>query len=127
MAFPEKSLLADGQEPSVIAAELKARFEGAKLCSDSQDGFWLDTFFKAAGIECSFTLLPVGSLVGRSTADEIYRMTLARRSLWALPDATSTMAATIRLEGEMSTTKRRYSQSLRSVRRCRKSMTSRAG
>ena len=95
--IPRESLVADGREPAQIAVKLNAVFLGARLCCDSpQDGFWLDTLFEAAGIECSFTVLPLESFVGRSTADEIYRMTPAKRSHRALPDATSLMAATLK-------------------------------
>ncbi|PHX39732.1 hypothetical protein AO263_34640 [Pseudomonas sp. NZIPFR-PS5] len=46
-----ENLLANGLEPSFIATELNARFDGARLCSDSpQDGFWLDTLYEAVGI-----------------------------------------------------------------------------
>jgi hypothetical protein len=53
-----ENLFAIGLEPSLIAAELNVRFEGARLCSDSpQDGFWLGTLYEAAGIEPSFEML----------------------------------------------------------------------
>jgi hypothetical protein len=91
-----KSLLVDGQELSVIAAELNARFEGAKLCSDSpQDGFWLDTLYEAAGTEPSFILLPFEIFVGRSLTDEIYRLIPPKRAHRALPDAMALMIATL--------------------------------
>lgn len=99
-----KALLADGLEPSVIAAELNARFEGAKLCSDSpHDGFWLDTLYEAAGIEPSFELLPLESFVGRSGASEIYRLLPNRHVHRALPDARALMAATLKHLGKVST------------------------
>lgn len=92
-----EALLADGLEPSVIAAELNARFEGAKLCSDSpQDGFWLDTLYEAARVDPSFVLLPLESYVGRSAASEIYRTILSNRAHRALSDAAALMAATLR-------------------------------
>jgi len=83
-----EALLADGLEPSVIAAQLNATFKGAKLCSDSpQDGFWLDTLYEAAGVEPSFVLLPLESFVGRAVASEILRTVPGRRAHRALPDA----------------------------------------
>ena len=91
-----EALLADGLEPSVIAAELNARFEGAQLCADSpQDGFWLDTLYEAAGIEPSFELLPMESFLGRSAANEIYRLVPSRHAHRALPDAHALMVATL--------------------------------
>lgn len=97
--IPRDILLTEGLEPSLIAAELNERFDGAKLCSDSpQDGFWLDTLYEAAGVEPSFALLPLESFVGRAAAGEIYRMmpaSRAHRAHRALPDATALMATTL--------------------------------
>lgn len=92
-----EALLAGGLEPGVIAAQLNATFIGAKLCSDSpQDGFWLETLYDAAGIEPSFELLPLESFVGRSTANEIYRLLPNRHALRALPDAQALRVATMK-------------------------------
>ncbi|MEO8488231.1 hypothetical protein [Pseudomonas sp.] len=89
-------LLIDGLEPSLIAAELNVRFDGAKLCSDSpQDVFWLDTLYEAAGVEPSFALLPLECFVGRVAAGEIYRMMPASRAHRALPDEAALMATTL--------------------------------
>lgn len=91
-----ETLLAYGLEPSFIAAELNATFNGAKLCSDSpQDGFWLDTLYEAAGIEPSFFLLPLEGFVGRPAADEIYRLISSKHAHRALPDATALMMTTL--------------------------------
>lgn len=90
-----ETLLAEGVETGVIAAQLNATFNGAKLCSDSpQDGFWLDTLYEAAGIEPSFKLFPLESFLGRSAVNEIYRLLPSRHAHRALPDAKSLMAAT---------------------------------
>ena len=90
-----ETLLADGIEPEAIAAELNARFAGAKICSDSpQDGFWFETLYEAAGIEPSFAVLPLESFVGRSGANEIYRLLSKRHAHRALPDALALMIAT---------------------------------
>ena len=91
-----EALLAGGLDPSIIAAELNARFEGAKLCSDSpQDGFWLDTLYEAAGTEPSFSLLPLESFLGRAVADEIYRLIPPKHAHRALPDAKALMMTTL--------------------------------
>lgn len=91
-----ETLLADGVEPGVIAAQLNETFNGAKICSDSpQDGFWLETLYEAAGVEPSFELLPLESFVGRPAADEIYRLLPSRHAHRALPDAKALMAATL--------------------------------
>lgn len=91
-----ESLLTEGIEPNIIAAELNTRFAGTRLCSDSpQDGFWLETLYEAAGIEPSFELLPLESFVGRSGASEIYRLLPNRHAHRALPDARALMAATL--------------------------------
>ena len=91
-----ETLLADGLQSGVIAAQLNATFNGAKLCSDSpQDGFWLETLYEAAGVEPSFELLPLESFVGRPAADEIYRLLPSRHAHRALPDAKTLMAATL--------------------------------
>lgn len=85
-----------GLEPTSIAAELNARFEGARLCSDCpQDGFWFDTLYEAAGVEPSFVVLPLESFVGRAIADEIYKLTPASRAHRALPDLITLMSATL--------------------------------
>jgi hypothetical protein len=95
-----ENLFAIGLEPSLIAAELNVRFEGARLCSDSpQDGFWLDTLYEAAGVEATFELLPLESFVGRSGADEIYRLLPHRHTHRALPDAQALMMATLEYLG----------------------------
>jgi hypothetical protein len=90
-----ETLLADGQDPYSIAADLNAKFEGVTLCSDSpQDDFWFEGLFEAAGVNPSFALAPVESFFGRSGADEIYRLIPTRRSHRALPDANALMTAT---------------------------------
>jgi hypothetical protein len=92
-----ENLLANGLEPSFTATELNARFEGARLCSDSpQDGFWLDTLYEAAGVDPSFALLPLESFVGRYAAGHIYRSLSTARRHRALADANELKAATIR-------------------------------
>ena len=91
-----ENLLANGLEPSFIATELNARFEGARLCSDSpQDGFWLDTLYEAAGLEPSFVVLPLESFVGRAAASEIVNAAPPKREHRALPDATAFRDATL--------------------------------
>ena len=98
-----ETLLAEGVEPVVIAAELNATFNGAKLCSDSpQDGFWFETLYEAAGIEPSFELLPLESFVGRSTANEIYRLLPNRHAHRALPDAQALRVATMKYLGRVT-------------------------
>ena len=83
-----EALLADGLQPGLIAAQLNATFNGAKLCSDSQqDVFWLNTPYEAAGTEPSFSLLPLESFLGRSAAEEIYRLISPKHVHRALPDA----------------------------------------
>lgn len=90
-----ESLLAHGVASNVIADELNRMFAGARLCSDSpQDHFWLETLFEAAGVEATFELLPLESFVGRSGANEIYRLLPDRQAHRALPDAQALMMAT---------------------------------
>lgn len=89
-------LVAEGREPALIAADLNSRSRGETLCSDSpQDGFWHDTLYEAAGFEPSFTVAPLGSFVGRSEADEIYRLIPSKHAHRALPDAPALMRAAL--------------------------------
>lgn len=91
-----ESLLAEGRETVLIAADLNAKFSGSTLCSYSpQDGFWLDTLYEAAGFEPSFRVAPLESFVGRSEAAEIYRRLPSKHAHRALPDARSLMTAAL--------------------------------
>lgn len=91
-----ESLVAEGREPALIAADLNTRFRGETLCSDSpQDGFWLDTLYEAAGFEPLFKVAPLESLVGRSEAAEIYRRIPSKHAHRALADALDLMTAVL--------------------------------
>lgn len=84
-----------GKSRALSAAELKARFEGAKLCSVPQDGFWLDTLFEPARTEPSLILLSLEIFVGRSVTDEIYRLIPPKCAHRTLPDAIALLIATL--------------------------------
>ncbi|AMM02954.1 MULTISPECIES: hypothetical protein [Pseudomonas] len=69
-------------------------FSGQTLCSDSpQDIFWLDTLYKAANLEPTFSLKPLEGFVGRAEASEILRHLPTTKHHRALSDATALMEA----------------------------------
>lgn len=89
-----EDLLERGTDALALALELNDRFRGVEVCSDStQDVFWLDTLYEAAGIEPGFAIKPLEAFMSREDAGKVIKLMSTRKAHRALPDALDLMKA----------------------------------
>lgn len=90
----KEQLHATGSAPMAVAESLNGLFSGKSLCCDNPaDCFWLEVLFEAAGIEPTFTGLPLESFLGREAAAAILRKMPVREGHRAIANVMALKAA----------------------------------
>lgn len=83
-----------GSAPLAVAERLNGLFSGKSLCCDNPaDCFWHEVLFEAAGIEPTFTVLPLESFLGCEAAAVILRKMPVLKGHRAIADAIALKAA----------------------------------